>query len=304
MNDFIETGSKITPRVLSSNENVDSNTKNNRKYTIYLINKALNENPKGIINRLILDNWGDYYYDYRVTDLNSLIAPLEFNSYGFSFILSSLNEDRYVKINLYKNPQEGMRNLLSPRDTNKRSLCTDTPYGFKLSQIMDNLLDIDQISLDGKPDGENFDGIMYPELTITQNINIDRDNSCNYAIFKFNILNPNVSGKTVLVARRILFKDILPLGTLFKEVLLNGRKCDKEFVNLDGRRLFVKLHIIKEGESVELSVVCLIDEFSGEALNTGALVYVFNNLFNAEENSLTTKVYTLLSNSLSLGDMI
>ncbi len=50
--------------------------------------------------------------------------------------------------------------------------------------------------------------------------------------------------------------------------------------------------------------MCLIDEFSGEGLNTGALVYVFNNLFNAEENSLTTKVYTLLSNSLSLGDMI
>lgn len=304
MNDFIETGSEFTSKFLSSDESLIFNAQNNKKYIIHLINKALNENPKGIINRLILDNWGDYYYDYRVTDLNSVTSPLEFNSYGFSFILSSLNEDRYVKINLYKTPQDGISNLLSPRSIDKRSLCTDTPYGFKLSQIMNNLLDIDQISLDGKPNGENFEGIIYPELAITQNIDIDHDGSRNYVIFRFNISNPNVSGKTVLVARKILFKDILPVGTLFKEVLLNGEKCDEECVSLDGRRLFVKLPIIKEGESIELSVVCLIDKFSGEGLNTGALVYVFNNLFNEKENSLTTKIYTLLSNSLSLGDMI
>lgn len=299
MNDFVEIESEITPRYLQDN-NIN---KDNKKYVIYLVNKAPSENS-GIINDLILDNWGDYYYDYRTTELNSVVEPLKFNSSGFSFILSSLNDDRNVKINLYKTPKDRNYNLIPPRDINKRYLYIDIPNGFKLSQIMNNLLDIDQISLDGKLNGENFDNIFEPELTLTQKINLERHELFNRVTFTFNISSLSVPGKIVLSARRVLFKDILPQGVLFKGVLLNGKNYDDKCINLNGRRLFIKLPIIKDGESIELSIECLIDKLRGDSLNVGALTYVSNNLLNKQDDTLTTNVYTLLSNVLKLEDMI
>ncbi|BAK80669.1 hypothetical protein [Candidatus Arthromitus sp. SFB-rat-Yit] len=304
MNDFVETESEITPHYLQGNENLNNNTnQDNKKYVIYLVNKAPGENSE-IINDLILDNWGDYYYDYRSTELNSVVEPLRFNSNGFSFILSSLNDDRYVKINLYKTHQDRNENLIPPRDLNKRYLYIDISNGFKLSQIMNNLLDIDQISLDGKLNGENFDNISEPELTITQKINLERYDSFNRVTFIFNISSLSVPAKIVLPARRVLFKDILPQGVLFKGVLLNGKHYDDECINLNGRRLFIKLPVIKDGESIEISIVCLIDKVRDTGLNVGALTYVSNNLLNKQDNTLTTNVYTLLSNALNLEDMI
>ena len=198
------------------------------------------------LNRLILDNIGlNYSYVDGSSSFDNAIFNPNFNNKGIFTEVHTNYEDKLLKI------------LLSPNSSNSDncrifdSNCAEKcETGFRLSQIMQNIGDIEK--LDKNCEGFNSNICIKQKRFI-----LNRCGRC-YVIFNFNLLN---NGNNL--AQKILFRDILPSNVLInsRSVFLDGEKISSNDIYLDKNYLVVKLNDLKPKENINITVVGLLFSF-------------------------------------------
>lgn len=218
-----------------------------------------------IPNVLILDHVTD---DYTIQNGNS--SPnldssfLKFNL-GVQGVYRSINavmEDRLLTFLLTKKST-----------TNNVEECEDTPYGFKLSEIINRVgnplvVKADQVGTINSAGVDGWEDLA--QINIYQKgYRIDRNNDV-YFFFEFDITNIGTK-----IARQVIFKDILPDGVtpLKSTVKVDGNSYGD--VNVTGRKLIVNLLDINPEESIKLTFLCKMSSCSCvNRTNVGCIGYL------------------------------
>ncbi len=277
----------------------------NPKLYIGLI--GLGGNIYSIPNELILDNFGSTYSiksgDESKLNGQEYTIPLGFE--GLLTILNAVNEDRVLEVDL----QEG-------ETKSNFNEYLDTPYGFKLSEVMNNMGDVTSLT----PTNTDTSGVTLDSgngwtnmghLIISQKAFSLYKGYEEVLVFTFNI--KNVGSK---LSQNILFKDLLPKGVTLRErdtfVKYSGfatmRLTTDNYTLKNNRLLYIKLNDIKEGGEATITFVCTKNSNVGDVrMNIGALSYVayqcFDNEDVSEANNSTTVLVNLISNSKSIDRM-
>lgn len=272
----------------------------NPQCVITIILKKAGEENSGISSDLILDNYLDYYYIPQSSEVDGEYAPnLFLNKCGYTQILSAVNKDKEIRLVLCKDKPQG-EDYKPPIKDNCNENCLDTPFGFKLSQILRNLNKMHQIQKDNFPITKE---LYYTSLSVTQKgFYIEKDGKI-YLKFQFKVENNNNN----LDARRILFKDILPKGlSVIRDQIYVDDKCVNSYnLDIEGRRIFIKLPMLRAKQYTTLSLLCSVDRcnLSNSGLfNVGAVCNVGSNYSSI--NTLNTNVVVTVSNAVCLRDII
>lgn len=265
----------------------------------------------GIVSQVILDSWWKYYLQYRATRLDGVSAPSLFNNCGYTEIVSSLYDNREISLVMYDKPDQSYYfETRNPEKENEDLACCDTPVGFKLSQILRNVGDLNQVAMDSGKAAQldpSFGQTPVQILNFTQTGYISDDKDDRRLIFKFQITNIS----KIFVARRVLFKDIFAKGVSLipGEVYINGKKVEDFKVCYEGRRLFVRLPVINPGVTVTLVVVCHLHKnkeglTNYRIMNFGALCSVYSHYISQSFGSEIVRVGVQISNIVYLRNIM
>ncbi len=250
-------------------------------YNLQINIKHSEENSFDIANNLILDGCQSKYgYNMNSFMVDDTHFYPNFNIKGIFEDIYARLSDRILKFSLCKGDDS-----LSEEDPK-----ADTSYGFKLSQIIDNLGNIDEINKEKEIISINEHG----DITLYQKALVYKKGLNRFIIFKFNIKNIGN-----YVAKKLLFKDILPQNVKLLEggVFLNEKRIDEKLLDIDGRRVLVKVDELYPSNELNLIIVgVLCDE--GSSLNAGVLSYVSGY---TEENGIRRlNINQVMSNIKSL----
>lgn len=231
-------------------------------YTNFVLNFILYKPSYNLPNELVLDNTGFYYvYDIDKTLVNGESINLSIGAKGTFMVLRALNEDKTLQINLLDTSNE-------INNYNLDYKCLDTPYGFKLSDIINNLgMNLNDIKINFKDGNGQGDA----NLLLTQTGFSVTDNDKKTLTFNFTIENNGSE-----VARKVLFKDILPNSVSLNlgGIYINSVYPNSRDVKLNSKSLFVRIPDIPVGESVTLTIVCRLNDESCNEFNVGVISYV------------------------------
>lgn len=231
-------------------------------YTNFVLNFILYKPSYNLPNELVLDNTGFYYvYDTDKTLVNGESINLSIGAKGTFMVLRALNEDKTLQINLLDTSNE-------INNYNLDYKCLDTPYGFKLSDIINNLgMNLNDIKINFKDGNGQGDA----NLLLTQTGFSVTDNDKKTLTFNFTIENNGSE-----VARKVLFKDILPNSVSLNlgGIYINSVYPNSRDVKLNSKSLFVRIPDIPVGESVTLTIVCRLNDESCNEFNVGVISYV------------------------------
>ncbi len=270
---------------------------------IYLI--PPNKVPSnGVISELLLDSYLNYYLRYRESIIDGKNAPSMFNSNGYTSIIASYKDMRSLSFILSREAlKDDMVNLRPPNRLNEGSMCRDTSVGFKLSEILNNIGDVDKIPLDKNEVTESLNDKISSSpdsiIDFTQKAYLGERGNKRVILFKFNIENkdPNI------VCRRVLFKDILSegLSPIENEIYLNDEPLKDFKYKIDGRKIFIRLPLINPKESVTLTFPCYLNGElnSNDAMNFGALNLIISNSLK-DTNNRELHSLIKISNVISL----
>lgn len=233
----------------------------------------------GITNNLILDNVGKRYsYVSGTANFDNNCFNPDFNTNGLFTEVYSSDENRLLKLTLLSGESCGCDSL--------NNLAVDENYGFKLSEIMYNI--------------ENFNNLTRTCDELNANICINQRayllNRCGraYVLCNFNLLN---NGNNL--AQKILFKDILPENILVgeKSIFLNGsRLCSKDMY-LNRNKVIIKLPDLDAGKDMNLTIVGVLCRFIRKN-NFATISYVSNCFKN--KNKTTIDISQKVSNVKSI----
>lgn len=230
-----------------------------RRYFLEVNLKHSEENEYDIANNLVLDGCTNRY----ICDMNGFIIDCipfcpNFNLRGIFEDVYARNSDRNLKFSLYQNFHESREDY----DDGK----SDTTYGFKLSQILENVGDLDKVNGTKEIISVN----EYADITLTQKAIIYRKGSTRFIVFKFKLKNEGS-----YVAKKLLFKDIFPQNIkLLKEgIFKDGIRIDEERVDFKGRRILIKIEDLDAGKEVDLIMVGVLCGEYG-TINVGVLSYI------------------------------
>lgn len=254
--------------------------------TNFKLNFILFTQSYNLPNELILDNTGFYYaYDPSKTLVDNNPINLSIGNEGVFMILKTLNTNKTLTINL-------SNTLTQISNYNSGYKCLDTPYGFKLSDVINNLgMDFNDISMNFK-DGA---GMGDANLSLTQTGFFVLNDGNRTVTFNFIIENNGSE-----VARKVLFKDILPDGVSLKlsGVYINSVCANSSDVKINSKSLFVKLPDIEIGETITLTIVCVLNSESYNEFNVGAISYVSKVIQDATtEQTADITIKQIISNS-------
>ncbi len=231
-------------------------------YTNFILNFILYKPPYNLPNELVLDNTGFYYvYDADKTLVNGESINLSIGVKGTFMVLRALNGNKTLQINLSDTLTEINNYSLDYK-------CLDTPYGFKLSDVINNLgTDLNDIKINFK-DG---DGQGDANLSLIQTGFSVKGDGEKTVTFNFTIENNGSE-----VARKVLFKDILPnsVSLNLAGIYINSVYPNSRDVKLNSKSLFVRVPDISVGESVTLTIVCRLNDESCNEFNVGVISYV------------------------------
>ncbi|BAK80668.1 hypothetical protein [Candidatus Arthromitus sp. SFB-rat-Yit] len=250
----------------------------------------------GISNQLILDNLGNVYIlkpqGTNTLDNGAFSPPL--NIEGLLVDINTVNDDKMLELDLEA----------SSSDISDLNKCMDTPYGFKLSQVMNNIGDMSTLNITNGTNGDAqlTDTIIKTgaRLIINQRaFSIIRGNT-KYFLFNFNIKNVGE-----FIAQKVLFKDIIPNGlTLCNRGMYiknnNSQmvRISRDNYTINGRELLLTLQNIDENDVVSLVLVCFENSCNdSKNFNVGCISYVSYYGVNDETN--TTSSRTLVINDIS-----
>lgn len=189
----------------------------------------------GISNKMLLDNLGDKYISNgSCAKFGCMDFYTNFNSNGICMEIYSDSSDKTFQV--------GMRK--SKGDITKSSCQYSYGEGFSLSEVMDNVGDIDDLVLSNS-------GCM-ASITINQRVCVVSKCGKPYVIFKFTLKN-NGEG----TAQKILFKNKFNRNILIDgcNVFLNGCKVKEDDIFLNRNVMKIKIPDMKCGEEVCLIVV-------------------------------------------------
>lgn len=232
-----------------------------------------------IPNQLILDGvmkgYGLYKGEAGEQRANTLTTQLNGNNYEIEFGVSG----DYQSINAIQ-ADKLLTIYLTKTDTppqNKMSSCEDTPWGFKLSEIMDRLHDVSKIKADQKT------GTTIPLINGWNNIahlfivqKASRITMCGNSYVKVVFTIKNVGSSE---ARRVLFKDILPNGVVLNKFYIdsNGdnRSISQNHYKVLGRGLFIDLPNIPVSGSLNINLILCVSSCPYiKDVNVGCISYV------------------------------
>lgn len=221
--------------------------------------KHSEENEYDIANNLILDGCTSKY----ICDMNGFIIdgiPFypNFSLRGIFEDVYAKNSDRTLKFSLCESVMDSYK-----KEEDSKA---DTTYGFKLSQILENIGDLDKVNGTREIISIN----EYANVTLTQKAIIYRKGSTRFIVFKFKLKNEGT-----YVAKKLLFKDIFPQNIkLIKDgIFRDGLKIGEESVNFEGRRVIVKIDELEAGRETDLIIVGALCE-DCKTINVGVLSYI------------------------------
>lgn len=268
----------------------------------YIILLYLKDNVECIPNQLILDGMSDLYSMKTASEppgLNGEICQFDVGTKGMLTSVNALHRDMILDFEV----KEGeIPNYMEDDE--------DTPYGFKLSQIMENIGNIDTIEPNNpcyKDIPENNGWKDIANLSFIQNAFYVEEHGCRYIVYEFKIKNVG-SAK----ARKVLFKDIFPNGITPMEDHVYAKygntplfKVKRKKYEIKERRILLKLVDLREGEDVTLVIKCTLDkDICPIDANVGALSWVGWQSCRAEEDLLddmsAALIFTKLSNKKKL----
>lgn len=233
----------------------------------------------GITNNLILDNVGKRYsYVSGTANFDNNCFNPDFNTNGLFTEVYSSDENRLLKLTLLSGESCGCDSL--------NNLAVDGNYGFKLSEIMYNI--------------ENFNNLTRTCDELNANICINQRayllNRCGraYVLCNFNLLN---NGNNL--AQKILFKDIFPENILVgeKSIFLNGSKLCSKDMYLNRNKVIIKLPDLDAGKDMNLTIVGVLCRFIRKN-NFATISYVSNCFKN--KNKTTIDISQKVSNVKSI----
>lgn len=232
-----------------------------------------------ITNNLILDNVGKRYsYVNGTANFDNNCFNPDFNTNGLFTEVYSSYENRLLKLTLLSGERYGCDSL--------NNLPVDENYGFKLSEIMYNI--------------ENFNNLTKACDESNANICINQRayllNRCGraYILCNFNLLNNGTN-----LAQKILFKDIFPENILVSEksIFLNGsRLCSKDMY-LNRNRVVVKLPDLDAGKDMNLTIIGILCTLVRK--NNFATISYVSNCFK-KRNKTTIDISQKISNVKSV----
>lgn len=267
------------------------------------------DNMCGIANQLILDSITTTYKLKSVPPvkskgggqkpgepsptLNGKVYPITLGVEGVYRSINAVNSDKLLEFQIETGTVE-----------DPMSYCEDTPYGFKLSNIMYNIGPIYSV----EPNKTNNITLKVDNgwkdiahLLFVQRAFIVNKCGCRYVIFSFTLKNVGTSK-----ARKILFKDILPEGltllnnSIYVQEGRTGRgmyKLSSKKYTITGRKIMASLDDIDVSEEVIVTLVCnLPNSTCIFETNVGALSYVG---FQATKTTKTAMTRTLILTQLS-----
>lgn len=247
--------------------NLNCNSCSNTDYYRLRIKLFGNHNcNNGITNNLILDNVGKrYFYVSGTANFDNNGFNPDFNTNGLFTEVYSNDENRLLKLTLLDSE--------SSRCNTLNNLFIDENYGFKLSEIMYNI--------------ENFNNLTKACDELNANICINQRayllNRCGiaYVLFNFNLLNNGTN-----LAQKILFKDIFPENILVceKSIFLNGcRLCSKDMY-FDKNKVIIKLPDLDAGKDMNLTIVGVLCRLIRK--NNFAIISYVSNCFKKRNKTI------------------
>ena len=264
------------------------------KFNIKLVHPPYNFS--GISNQLILDNLGKLYSlnskGTNTLDGESYSFPL--NIEGLFVDINTVNDDRILELDLE----------LSKNEVSNSNKCMDTPYGFKLSQIANNVGDNSTLNITNDVNGDAaLDNNMMKSganLIINQRAFSVRRGGSKYFLFNFNIKNVGEFS-----AQRVLFKDIIPNGLVLcnRGMFIKNSgspmmRISSDNYTINGRELFLTLQNIDKNNSISLILVCFESSSCHMSdFNVGCLSYV--SYYGVNDATTPTSSRTLVINDLS-----
>lgn len=242
-------------------EEVEDRTKQTVTIDKYILNIILKD-PKShcsISNNLILDNTGkSYRSDESKVEINGISAPMDFNVRGTYTDIYAQYSDVTVSIEL-------TQKKTVVRNTDK---CSDTPQGFKLSQIMETLGTLDKITNNtNQPNSlKNYGEILIHQDALRYSVG-----GRNFIIFKFTFTN--IGNR---IAQKIGFKDIFPsnIKVLKDKIFLDKVAIKENKAILKDNQLRVFIGNLSSAGTSTLHVVGEVIGCCDNPVNTGCVFYV------------------------------
>lgn len=251
-----------------------------RKHFIEITLKHPETNKYNIGNNLILDNCGKYACDINQFILDGVKFCPNLYIRGVFENIYSRNSNRVLRLTLC----DLLREDLYQEEQG------DTSYGFKLSQIIDDLGDLSLLTRESQESSVN----KYADISFTQKVVVFTRCCRKHVIFSFKLKNLGDN-----VASKLLFKDVLPNNIcIFKNgIFLNGKSIEKSNVNMEGRRIFVDLPDLDVNGEIDLIMVGLL-EGDCETINVGCLCY--KSGYTKVDGIKITNIVQILSNIKTL----